>query len=150
VAELGLLDMSEGGFQFQFSHGPVTGAWASQAVAGPDAGCVVEFRGTVRNQARGKNVLRLEYQAYPEMVASELSRIAAQIKDRHGVLRIAVMHSIGVVPVGACSVILAIASAHRASAFAATTDFMDQLKARVPIWKHEFYADGGKWIGQGS
>jgi molybdopterin synthase catalytic subunit len=142
--------MAGSDFQFRFVDGPVEGDWARVAVLGPDAGCVVEFRGTVRDQARGQAVLRLEYQAYPEMVAAELARIAGEMQIRHSVLRIAVIHSTGVVPVGQCSVSLAIASAHRATAFAATGDFMDELKARVPIWKHEYYADGSKWIGQGS
>jgi molybdopterin synthase catalytic subunit len=137
-------------FRCRLSAGPVSGDWAGEAVAGPDAGCVVRFAGTVRERSRGRSVRGLEYEAYPRMVEAELGRIAEEIGDRHEVLRIAVEHSTGAVPVGGCSVVLAVASAHRAAAFAAAAAFMDALKERVPIWKKELYEDGSSWIGQGS
>lgn len=129
---------------------PLVGEWAEAQVAGPDAGAIVLFRGTVRDHARGKTVLRLEYQGYPRMVQAELDRIAGEIRTRHAVARIAIEHATGVVPVGACSVVLAVAAAHRAAAFVACSEFMDELKRRVPIWKKEIYEDGSSWIGQGS
>ena len=143
--------MSTGGaLVFRLCEGALEGRWPEEQVAGEDAGCVVLFRGTVRNQARGKEVLRLEYHAYPRMVEEELRRIDAEIRARHEALRVAIEHATGVVPVGGCSVALAVAGAHRAEAFAAASDFMDALKARAPIWKKEIYADGSEWIGQGS
>lgn len=111
---------------------------------------MVCFRGTVREAARGKAVLRLEYEAYPRMVEEELARIAGEVLERHAVLRIAVEHSTGVVEVGRPSVAVAIAAAHRAPAFAAAAELMDRLKERVPIWKKEIYSDGSEWIGRGS
>ncbi len=126
------------------------GAWARGRVAGPDAGCTVLFLGTVRNRARGREVLRLEYQAYPRMVQAELNRIAVELGARHDVLRFAVEHATGAVPVGACSVAVAVAAAHRAPAWAAAAEFLDQLKVRVPIWKKECYSDGSVWVGSGS
>jgi len=142
--------MSDSVFHFSLHEGPLTSSEARLLVEGADAGCVLEFRGTVRDHARGKTVLRLEYEAYAPMVEAELCRIFDEICNRHEVLRIAVEHSRGVVEVGGCSVVLAIASSHRAAAFAATMEFMDSLKERVPIWKKEIYSDQSSWIGQGS
>ncbi len=136
--------------QLRLDPQPIEGDWAQRAVDGPDAGCTVVFRGTVRDQARGRAVEGLEYQAYPRMVERELRAIAEEVGQAHEVLRIAVEHSTGAVPVGGCSVVLAVASAHRAAAFAAAAAFMDALKERVPIWKKELYQDGSSWIGQGS
>ena len=135
---------------FALRDGPLQGDALRARVAGPDAGCVVEFRGTVRGAARGLEVERLEYEAYSPMVEAELRKIAAEIRARHEILRVAIEHSVGVVPVGGCSVHVAIASAHRAAALAACTMLMDELKARVPIWKKEFDQAGGVWIGRGS
>lgn len=142
--------MSDSLVHFRLQDGPLTTTEAHDAVAGTDAGCVVEFRGTVRDNARGKAVLRLEYEAYAPMVEAEMQRIAADVSAKHQVLRIAVVHSYGIVEVGGCSVVVAIAGAHRAEAFRAAIDFMDALKERIPIWKKEIYADGSSWIGQGS
>lgn len=142
--------MSDLNFHFRLQQGPIHGSWAEQRVAGPDAGCVVVFRGTVRDHARKKAVVRLEYEAYASMAEAELNRIWREICSRHPVLRAAVEHSEGVVPVGECSVQVAIASAHRAPALLAMAEFMDALKVRVPLWKKEIYQDGSNWIGQGS
>lgn len=135
---------------FAMQQGPLEGDSLRARVAGPDAGCVVEFRGTVRGTARGLEVLRLEYEAYPEMVEAELQSIVNEIAAQHDILRVAIEHSVGIVPVGGCSVHLAIASAHRASGFAAAAALMDELKVRVPIWKKEVDSDGGVWLGRGS
>jgi molybdopterin synthase catalytic subunit len=135
---------------FRMTTGLVTDDWVKQQVKGDDSGCSIIFLGTVRARSRGQQVLRLEYQAYPAMVQSELELIAAEVAAHHSVLRIAIEHAVGVVPVGECSVALAIASAHRAAAIAAIGEFMDALKARVPIWKSEVYPDGKIWQGQGS
>jgi molybdopterin synthase catalytic subunit len=135
---------------FAMHEGPLQGDTLRARVAGDDAGCVVEFRGTVRGTARGLQVMHLEYQAYPAMVEAELQRIASEVAAQHEILRIAIEHSVGLVAVGACSVHLAIAAAHRASAFAAATALMDELKVRVPIWKKEVDSQGGVWLGRGS
>ena len=135
---------------FAMKQGPLQGDSLRARVAGADAGCVVEFRGTVRGTARGLEVLRLEYEAYPEMAEAELQSIVSEIAAQHDILRVAIEHSVGSVPVGGCSVHLAIASAHRASAFAAAAALMDELKVRVPIWKKEVDSDGGVWLGRGS
>lgn len=135
---------------FRMTTGPVSDDWVKDQVEGSDSGCSIVFLGTVRESSGGQQVLRLEYQAYPEMVRSELELIATEVAAHHQVLRFAIEHAIGVVPVGECSVALAVASAHRAAGIAAVGEFMDALKARVPIWKLEVYSDGKIWQGQGS
>ena len=122
----------------------------SAHVAGPDAGAIATFTGTVRDRARDRAVLDLEYEAYPGMAEREIARIARHALAEHGCLRAAIAHRTGVVGVGEASVGIAISSAHRASAFAACKQVIDTLKLTVPIWKKERYADGEVWIGQGS
>jgi len=119
-------------------------------VSGSDAGAIATFTGTVRGTARDRDVVDLEYEAYPGMAEQEIARIARAALSDHGCLRAAIWHRTGVVPVGEASVAIAISSAHRAPAFAACKQVIDTLKVTVPIWKKERYADGEVWIGQGS
>jgi molybdopterin synthase catalytic subunit/molybdopterin converting factor small subunit len=119
-------------------------------VAGPDAGATVTLTGTVRGSSRDRDVVDLEYEAYPGMAEQEIARIARAALADHGCLRAAVWHRTGVVAVGEASVGIAIASAHRAPAFAACQQVIDTLKLTVPIWKKERYGDGEVWIGQGA
>jgi MoaE-MoaD fusion protein len=119
-------------------------------VGGADAGAIATFTGTVRGTARDRDVVDLEYEAYPGMAEQEIARIARAALSDHGCLRAAIWHRTGVVPVGEASVAIAISSAHRAPAFAACKQAIDTLKVTVPIWKKERYADGEVWIGQGS
>lgn len=137
-------------FAVRLTEGALVGDWAAEQLAEPAAGCVVRFHGTVRNSARGKEVERLEYQAYPRMFQAELTRICEELRDRHDLLGVAVEHAIGVVPTGGVSVAAAVSAAHRHPALQALAELMDELKARVPLWKHEFYTDGSTWIGRGS
>ncbi|MCH2101701.1 MAG: molybdenum cofactor biosynthesis protein MoaE, partial [Planctomycetes bacterium] len=76
--------------------------------------------------------------------------IVDEVVSGHDILRVAIEHSTGSVPVGGCSVHVAIASAHRAAGFAASMELMDKLKERAPIWKKEIDQEGGVWIGRGS
>ena len=119
-------------------------------VAGPDAGAIATFTGTVRESARDRDVLDLEYEAYPGMAEQEIARIARAVVAEHGCLRAAIWHRTGVVAVGEASVGIAISAAHRGAAFDACEQAIDTLKVTVPIWKKERYADGEVWIGQGA
>jgi molybdopterin synthase catalytic subunit len=119
-------------------------------VSGPDAGAIATFTGTVRESARDREVVDLEYEAYPGMAEQEIMRIARAALADHGCLRAAIWHRTGVVQVGEASVGIAISSAHRAPAFAACKQAIDTLKLTVPIWKKERYRDGEVWIGQGA
>jgi molybdopterin synthase catalytic subunit len=117
------------------------------AVADPKAGAVVVFIGTTRDHNDGREVQRLEYEAYAGMAESELAKIADEARARWNIARIAVVHRTGVVPIGMASVVIAVSSAHRSDAFAAARFTIDRLKEVVPIWKKEFFTGGAVWIG---
>jgi len=118
-------------------------------------GCVL-FTGLAREQNRGLQVERLEYEAYAAMLAPEMTRIFARARERFGDrdgsqpklrLRMLVVHRSGVVAIGEPAVVVAVASPHRDAAFQACRFLIDELKATLPVWKRESYADGQSWIG---
>jgi molybdopterin synthase catalytic subunit len=114
------------------------------------AGAQAAFTGTVRNATNGKDVVRLEYEAYEEMAVEELTRIAHQAAADHDLVAVEIVHRTGVVMPGEASVVIVSTSRHRPSAIAATAWIIEQLKVSVPIWKREVYLDGSVWVGQGS
>ncbi len=117
------------------------------AVADPKAGAVVVFIGMTRDNNEGRDVQRLEYEAYAGMAERELEKITREARSRWGIARIAVAHRTGVVPIGMASVVIAVSSAHRGDAFEAARFTIDRLKEVVPIWKKEFFSGGAVWIG---
>jgi molybdopterin synthase catalytic subunit len=119
-----------------------------QAVTTAGAGGIVTFAGVVRDNARGKRVRSLEYDAYPEMAESEMARIAEAVKARHDVLHVAIAHRTGHVPIGEASVIIAVSAAHRGPAMDACREAIDTLKQTVPVWKKEVFEGGEEWIGR--
>ncbi|MGC4105194.1 MAG: molybdopterin converting factor subunit 1 [Thermomicrobiales bacterium] len=116
-------------------------------VAGPDAGAICTFTGTVRDNARGQDVSALDYEAYIPAAEKMLAHIGLEILDRWQGVRTAITHRTGLMQPGEASVVIACASAHRAEAFAAAEYAIDRIKEIVPIWKKEFYDDGSSWIG---
>lgn len=134
---------------FQMVEEPLDIQAVVKHVSDPAAGAVVTFVGTVRDHARGKRVLSLEYEAYPEMAERMLQRIHEEIRARWDVCKIAVVHRMGRLQVGEVSVVIAVSSAHREEAFKACRYAIDRTKEMVPIWKKEVYEDGECWIGEG-
>jgi molybdopterin synthase catalytic subunit len=118
-----------------------------RAVRHPAAGAVVVFMGTTRRTNAGRRVVRLEYEAHASMALREMRRLGAEAKRRWRLARVALVHRIGVVPVGEPSVVIAVSAGHRAEAFAAGRWLIDRLKEIVPIWKKERYRGGAVWIG---
>ncbi len=116
-------------------------------VAGAEVGGIVTFSGTVRERARGRVVVALDYEAYEPVAEKMLARIGDEVHERWGVDRVAIVHRIGRLSVGELSVVIAAAAAHRAAAFDACEYAIDRIKVLVPIWKKEFYADGSYWVG---
>jgi molybdopterin synthase catalytic subunit len=114
------------------------------ADAGDGALCL--FLGVVRNLNRGRAVLALEYEAYEEMALPLMREIAEEATRRFAVTAVRLVHRLGRLAIGEASVAVAVASPHRAEAFAACRFAIDTLKARVPIWKKELYADGSEWL----
>jgi MoaE-MoaD fusion protein len=117
-------------------------------VADPSAGAIATFVGTTRTHSRGRAVVHLEYDAYPEMAESEMARIAEQVKARHDVLHVAMAHRTGHVPVGEASVVIAVSATHRGPAMDACREAIDTLKQTVPVWKKEVFEGGEEWIGR--
>lgn len=117
------------------------------AAADPASGATVTFIGTTRNENEGRQVTRLEYEAYPEMAVAELRKIGDTMQQRWAITRVAIVHRIGVVPLGEASVVIAVSAAHRRAAFEACHFAIDRLKEVVPIWKKEHFAGGEIWIG---
>ena len=117
-------------------------------VADPAAGAIATFVGTTRTHSRGRTVVHLEYDAYPEMAESEMARIAAEVTGRHDVLHVAMAHRTGHVPIGEASVIIAVSAAHRGPAMDACREAIDTLKQTVPVWKKEVFEGGEEWIGR--
>jgi len=105
------------------------------------------FVGVVRDHNEGRRVLRLEYEAYEEMALPLMEKIAAEARSRWRVSEVRIVHRLGRLEVGDAGVAVAVTSAHRGEAFAACRYAIDALKASVPIWKKEFYADGEVWLG---
>jgi molybdopterin synthase catalytic subunit len=116
-------------------------------VESPAAGAIVTFTGTVRNHARGRNVVALDYEAYAAAAEKMLSQIGDEIRDRWGIDRVAIAHRTGYLTPGEASVVIAVASPHRGEAFAACAYAIERIKEIVPIWKKEHYTDGAIWVG---
>ncbi len=118
-------------------------------VQSPERGGISCFLGTVRNHHRGRDVLHLEYSAYPPMVEAECARIVAEAGSQWNVA-IALRHRLGRLEIGEVAVAVVAASAHRDEAFVACRYVIEELKRRVPIWKREYFADGSvEWVGSG-
>lgn len=111
----------------------------SKLVVRSNTGAVASFSGTTRDNFGGKRVLRLEYEAYEPMAVLEIRRICAAARARWDLRVIAVTHRTGHVPIGEPSIEIAISSPHRRDALEAVHFAIDELKAKVPIWKKEVY-----------
>lgn len=117
-----------------------------ELVLRPEAGAVSLFLGVVRDNNLGREVDYLEYDAYPAMAIRIMRQIADEIRERWDVIEIAMHHRIGRLQIGEASVAVAVASAHRGEGIDACHYGIDRLKAIVPIWKKEVWADGEEWI----
>jgi molybdopterin synthase catalytic subunit len=125
-------------------HGPIDLLGLSSTSSADGALCL--FVGVVRNENQGRRVEHLEYEAYEEMARPLMEEIAAETRRRFPVTRVGLVHRLGRLEIGEASVAVAIASPHRDEAFAACRYAIDTLKAKVPIWKKEHYADGTAWL----
>jgi molybdopterin synthase catalytic subunit len=117
------------------------------AVRSPAHGAVVIFEGIVREENLGRRVSFLEYEAFVPMAETEMERIAQEAEARWGPLSVAIAHRTGRLEIGELSLVVAVASPHRAEAFEGCRYIVDQVKERAPIWKKEVWEGGGEWIG---
>ena len=108
-------------------------------------GAAVVFEGVVRNQSRGRKTLYLDYEAYEEMARRQMETLAEQALKQFQVRDVVLVHRLGRLEIGETSVLIVVASAHRAAAFDACRWLIDTLKRTVPIWKKEYFEDGAVW-----
>ena len=108
-------------------------------------GAALVFEGVVRNQTRGRKTLYLDYEAYEAMALGQMESLAGQALQQFQVRNVAIVHRLGRLEIGETSVLIAVASAHRAAAFDACRWLIDTLKRSVPIWKKEYFEDGAVW-----
>jgi molybdopterin synthase catalytic subunit len=132
---------------YQIVSQPIDVAGVTAAVADPGTGATVTFIGTTRDHNEDRRVIRLEYEAYPEMALAEMRKIGEEAKQRWPIKQVAIVHRIGVVPLGEASVVIAVSAGHRHAAFEASHFAIDRLKEVVPIWKKEHFDGGEVWIG---
>jgi molybdopterin synthase catalytic subunit/molybdopterin converting factor small subunit len=111
----------------------------------PEDGAVVVFEGIVRNHTRGRRTLFLEYEAYEEMALKQMQELASRALSEYKIRDVAMVHRLGRLEIGDTSVLIVVASAHRAAAFDACRWLIDTLKQTVPIWKKEHFEDGVVW-----
>ena len=111
----------------------------------PEDGAVAVFEGIVRNHTRGRRTLYLDYEAYEEMALKQMEELAVRALAEYKIRDVAIVHRLGRLEIGETSVLIVVASAHRAAAFDACRWLIDTLKRTVPIWKKEHFEDGAVW-----
>ena len=147
--EVALIPPVSGG-AFRLTEDPIDLAAVVAEVEDERAGATATFVGTVRAQSRGRQVVRLEYEAYEGMAENVMADLAEQLRERYDLCAIAITHRVGVCEIGDASVAIAVSAPHRQDALAACKDAIDTLKETVPLWKKEVYEGGEEWIGRGS
>ncbi len=121
---------------------------AVQAAAGGTAGAVVGFVGAVRNHDGGRDVGALHYTAHPS-AGAVLAQVVAEVAETaQGVRAVAVSHRVGELTIGDAALVVAVAADHRGAAFATCARMVDEVKAALPVWKHQIFGDGtDEWVG---
>lgn len=145
--ELAFIPPVSGGDHYRVHPDPLDSEAITASVENDGAGALVTFVGVVRDNARGRAVTWLDYEAYPEAAEKMLARIGDEMRAKWPVLKVAIEHRTGKLAIGEASVVIAVSSAHRDAAFKASAYAIERIKEIVPIWKKEFYEDGETWIG---
>lgn len=110
-------------------------------------GAVVSFSGVIRDHDEGRVVARLHYESHP-LASTQIAEVAADIAARHPAVRLSVVHRVGDLEIGDVALAAVVASAHRKDSFLACCELIDEVKARVAIWKHQHFSDGSdEWVG---
>jgi len=124
---------------------PIDSQQVLNSIKRGEDGAALVFEGVVRNQSRGRKTRYLEYEAYEEMALQQMESLAAQALTQFQIRHVAIVHRLGHLEIGETSVLIAVASAHRAAGFDACRWLIDSLKRTVPIWKKEYFEDGAVW-----
>jgi molybdopterin synthase catalytic subunit len=132
---------------FQLSEQPLLPELLRRLLQDPSCGGYVAFEGWVRNENQGHRVLRLEYEAFAALAASEGQRILTRAREKFGVARACCAHRVGSLQIGELAVWVGVSAAHRGEAFDACRYIIDEIKHRLPIWKKEHYDNGDSgWV----
>ena len=132
----------------EITDGPVDLSELEALVAQDAAGAVVGFAGMIRDHDDGRSVIRLEYSAHPSAQDTLAEVLADVAREARGVRALAASHRIGTLSVGDAALVAAVAADHRFAAFETCAKLVDTIKARLPVWKHQFFADGSdEWVG---
>jgi molybdopterin synthase catalytic subunit len=149
--EVAFLPPVSGGGPSGLTDGAIDVGALEEAVASRRHGAIVTFIGRARNRADDdREVLELEYEAYPEMASSVLAEIVGEAEERWAGSAAAVMHRVGIVPIGEAAVAIVTAAPHRSDAYEANRFVIEAIKERLPIWKRERFADGSEWKRPGA
>lgn len=132
---------------FALTNDPIDSATLARGLTEEAAGALVTFEGRVRNSNEGRAVVGLEYEAYEELARREGDEVIAEASRRFPIIRASCIHRVGTLSVGDLAVWVGVVAGHRAEAFNACRFIIDEVKARVPIWKKEHYAEGeSAWL----
>ena len=132
---------------FRLSDASIEVAPLREALLAGGAGAYASFEGWVRDHNEGRRVRGLAYEAYAALAAAEGAKVMAEAREQFAILDAACVHRVGELAVGELAVWVGVSAGHRDAAFAACRFVIDEIKARVPIWKHERYADGdATWL----
>ncbi len=127
---------------------PISLAEHEDLVSHQSAGAIVGFVGMIRDHDGGRGVLRLEYSAHPSAAQVFADVVSEVAQESSGVRAVAASHRIGVLQIGEAALVAAVAADHRHAAFATCAQLVDTIKARLPVWKHQFFDDGAdEWVG---
>lgn len=132
-------------YHAEITRGRIQTQEIAESIRRGDDGAVLVFEGIVRNQTRGRKALYLDYEAYEPMALQEMESLAEKALQQFQIRDVAIVHRLGRLQIGETSVLIAVASAHRAAAFEACRWLIDTLKKTVPIWKKEYFEDGAVW-----
>lgn len=144
--EIGLLPPVSGGApRATIVRDPIQTARIIAEIRRGEDGAVITFEGVVRNHTRGRRTLYLDYEAYEPMALNQMESLVQAALDGFRIRDAMVVHRLGRLTIGETSVLVAVASAHRAAAFEACRYLIDTLKKTVPIWKKEYFEDGAVW-----
>lgn len=139
--------MSDAVRLLEITDAPIEVSKVYDAVLAASAGGIAVFVGTVRDHDAGKAVTALSYSAHPT-ATEQLRLVVDEVIADHDVVAVAAVHRTGDLGIGEVAVAVAVACSHRGDAFAACRELIDKLKTRVPIWKHQLFADGtDEWVG---
>ena len=128
------------------STSPISTSAYGALVASDAFGAVVTFSGNVRNIDQDKEVISLTYEIHPS-AQEVLLTIVTEVADKYDLGNVAVVHRYGAIEIGESAFVVAVSAVHRGPAFLACSELVDQVKARLPLWKYQVFADGSdQWV----